>query len=398
MQLTEHPEWLPQATDFITVAGEDYLVTSQFLDKPVQIVNKVLDTNLSYEGTRQFARDIQVFRRLNEESFRACGVFSTPENAKAYLENALKLAKENKTGKLRSLECKITGTSQEVDWLRMKQGQLSSIFEKSTLLEKNAPGVDGITFNRFTGKTISRTTVKASKKTMNKSSTAIKDVKEAIMKETATEKDIIYGPKGTKEAAYKAGLTNPVIEKNTTQQIKESNTRLERKILDGQATTQPTLQQVGGKMVQGAVVGAVVAVTISGITTYVRYKNGELSKEEAFSFMGEDAVNGALVGGAMGAITIFLPGGVIGFVGGVAIGVYINASVSNILDEIYGRGAYGAILNASGYVYGMTYNLADYYKKIGENNKHIQSNIAVTRDIHTVIENNFDEFDKLKRR
>ena len=44
-------------------------------------------------------------------------------------------------------------------------------------------------------------------------------------------------------------------------------------------------------------------------------------------------------------------------------------TVSNILDEIYGKGGYKAILDSSGYVYGMTINLLDYYKEISKNIK-----------------------------
>lgn len=394
-QLAKHPEWLVEAANFTTVAGEEVLINSQLLNKAAQGINKLAGTNLSYEGTQQFARDIQVFKRLNEEPFSRAGVFSTPESAKAYFENVLKVS-ETKPKALSSFEGKLTGYAQEVDWVRTKQGEISRLLEKSTLLENNAPGVDGVTVNRFTGKEISRTTIKASKNPMTSNSTGINDVKEAIEKGTATEKDIIFAPEGTEEAARKAGLKNPVIEKNSTEQINNSNKRLEQKILDGQATTAPTLEQVGSKMAQGAIVGAAVAVTVSAITTYVRYKNGELDKKEAFEIVGEDTLKGALVGGAIGAVTIFLPGGVIGFVAGMAIGVYFSKVCTNILDEIFGKGAYGAIMNASGYVYGMTFNLAEYYEKIELNNRRTRANISRANEVQTEIKSNFDYFEKMK--
>ena len=76
----------------------------------------------------------------------------------------------------------------------------------------------------------------------------------------------------------------------------------------------------------------------------------------------------------------------------------MNAVTTNILDEIYGKGAYGEIMNASGYVYGMTYNLADYYKKIEDNNRRTNLNIVAAKEIHKTIESNFNEFERLKRR
>ena len=149
-------------------------------------------------------------------------------------------------------------------------------------------------------------------------------------------------------------------------------------------------------MAQGAVVGAVVAITVSTITTYVRYKNGELDKQEAYGIVAEDTLKGALVGGAMGAVTIFLPAGVIGYVAGMAIGVYFNKACTNILDEVFGKGAYGAILNASGYVYGMTFNLAEYYEKVETNNKRTKANIAKANKIQTEIQSNFNVFEQMK--
>jgi energy-converting hydrogenase Eha subunit A len=336
-----------------------------------------------------------VFKRLNEEPFSRSGVFSSPENAKSYYENMLKIAEEKPHARI-SFESKLTGYAQEVDWLRKKQGEISSIYQKSTLFNSNEPGVDGETVNRFTGKTINRTTVKASINPMTKNSTGIKGIKEAIEKGTATEKDIIFGPKGTKAAAKAAGLKNPVIEKNSAEQIRTSNSRLEHKIVTGRAVTAPTLQQIGQKTIQGAVVGAAVAITVSAITTYVRYKNGELTRDEAFRDVAEDTLKGALVGAALGGVTIFLPVGVIGYVAGMAIGVYFSRVCTNILDEVFGKGAYGAILNASGYVYGMTSNLAEYYKKIKSNLAETKTNLETAEAEQRAIEENFKIFEKMK--
>ena len=51
------------------------------LDTVVQGVNRLVGSNLTYEGTHQIARDIQVFNRLNTEAYCKAGVFSSPETA-----------------------------------------------------------------------------------------------------------------------------------------------------------------------------------------------------------------------------------------------------------------------------------------------------------------------------
>ena len=385
IQLKEHPEWIASAVDFTVVAGEEALITTQALDAVAQKINTVAGTNLSYEGTQQFARDIQVFKRLNEEPFSRSGAFASPENAKAYYENVLEVAKA-KPRSLTSFESKLTGYSEETDWLRQKHGQLSSLWEKSELLSNNAPGVDGVTYNRFTGKQIRRTTIKASSNPMTKSSTGISDVKKAIEKGYATPEDVIYGPEGTKIAASDAGLTNPVEEKNSVQAIRDSIKRQEKKIANGEAYTKPTASQVAGHALQGAIVSSAVSLSVSAVTSYVRYKNGEITREQAFKDISEDSLKGALIGGTLGGVTIFLPGGVIGFVAGNAIGIYVNASLGNILDEVYGKGAFESILDSSGYVCGMTYSLEYCLMEIERNSAATDQNIRKASDIQMDIE------------
>lgn len=399
-QLQKHPEWMTDIANFTTIAGEQALVSTQALDTVAKGVNKLTGSNLSFEGTIQYSRDIQVFKRLNEEAFSRSGVFSNPETAKQYFENVLEMSQEN-PNILKSFTNKLTGSGQEVDWLLNEKGKLTSLINKSELLNKNAPGVDGVTINRFTGKEISRTTIKASTNPITKNSTAVRDIQEALTKGNLNENDIIYGPKGMKEAIKKAGIENKVVEKNTTQQIKESNERLMKKIADGEATTVPTLEGIGQQVAQGAVIGAAVSITVSGITSYVRYKNGELTIGEAFSNVGEDALKGALVGAACSGFSVFLgtvgcAGGPVGFIAGFAVGLYVDKVCTVYLDEIFGKGAWGAILTSSGYVYGMTFNLADYYNKIAQNNRVVNNNIIETKNIQSNTKDNFDLFDKMK--
>ena len=77
-------------------------------------------------------------------------------------------------------------------------------------------------------------------------------------------------------------------------------------------------------------------------------------------------------------------------------GVYFSKVCTNILDEIFGKGAYGAIMNASGYVYGMTFNLAEYYEKIELNNRRTRANISRANEVQTEIKSNFDIFEQMK--
>lgn len=113
--------------------------------------------------------------------------FLNTRKCEKYLENT----------NLRALTSKITGASQEVDWLRMMKGRLSNIYNESNLFNGNAAGVDGQTINRITGNPI-RVTVKASINPMTKNSTGVQDIQEALLKDTLKENEIVIGPKGIK--------------------------------------------------------------------------------------------------------------------------------------------------------------------------------------------------------
>ena len=151
LQLKNNKDLLGEAASFITVAGEHNLITSNNMNKILKPISNLSNSDLTYEGTYQLTRDIQVFKRLNEETFVKCGAFSSPKVAQEYLQNT----------NLRALTSKITGASQEVDWLRMMKGRLSNIYNESNLFNGNTAGVDSQTVNRITGNS-TRITVKAS--------------------------------------------------------------------------------------------------------------------------------------------------------------------------------------------------------------------------------------------
>ena len=385
LQLKNNKNLLGEAANFITVAGEHNLITSNNMNKILEPISNLLNSNLTYEGTYQLTRDIQVFKRLNEESFVRCGTFSSPEAAQEYLQNT----------NLKALTSKITGASQEVDWLLSEKGKLSSIFNNSILFNGNAAGVDGQTVNKITRNT-TRVTVKASINPMTKNSTGVKDIQEALAKNTLKENELVVGPKGMEKSLREVGVNNPVEEINSAKSIRNSNERLLKKIKNSEATTSIPAKQLLKKIRQGAIIGGAVSLSISSITNYIRYRNGEISREEAFKEISKDTVKGLLTGGAISGVSLFFPPATIGAIVGVTVGIYINKTLSNILDEIYGKGSYKAILNSSGYVYGMTINLLDYYKEISKNIKITEKNINETKEISQKIKKNFDIFEKLK--
>ena len=389
-QMKKTPALLEGAANFTNIAGQYHLVTSQSLDAVAQRVNSVIGTNLRLEGTHQFARDIQVFNRLNTETYKNHGGFRTPEAAKQYLKNATK-------GQFSGLKAKIVGAGQETDWLRMKQGEMQSVIERSNLLNGNAVGVDGEIVTRFTGDEIARVTVKGAS-TMGGVNTGAKGIVEALKKGTLAPNETVFATEGMKakldnmlsrniEHALKNGDTKTaelltkakeslkVIEHGSIQDTAEARDRILDKIRGGKALTCVTPNEALSKAAQGAAIGAAIGLTVSSITNFIKYKNGDLSIQEAFTNIGEDSLKSALMGGTMGTITLFLPGGAVGFAAGLAIGMYLNAALTNILDEIFGKGAYAELLTASGYVMGTSMNLSEAMAVFVEDRKAVQASL-----------------------
>ena len=408
-QIGERPDLLGSAADFVNVAGQYQLITSQGLDTVAQGVNSVIGTNLSLEGTHQLARDIQVFNRLDVEAFSRKGYFRSPEVAKAHLENVSKT-------QLSDLRSKIAGQGGEVDWLRMKQGEIQSIWEKSSLYTGNAKGADGVTFNRFTGEEITRVTAKSAG-TPGGMGTGPRGIIKALEKGTLAPDEGAVVTKGMKdiflrkldekineaktigdrekvELFTQAKENLKITEYKSVADVAEDVDRMIDKIKDGKANTVITRGGVLNKAAQGAVIGAAVGLTISSLTNYIHYRNGELSRDEAFTNIAQDTTKGTLIGGAIGAVTLFLPGGVVGFVAGMAIGCYLNAALTNVLDEIFGKGAYREILIASGCIMGVSMNLSEAMKAFADDRNAVQAALMRTNHAQTQAGANLRKIDK----
>lgn len=413
--LVSNPSLIAEAANFTAIAGQYHLVTSQALNQVASSVNKVVGTNLSFEGTHQYIRDIQVFNQLNVDAYSRMGAFANADSAQSYILNGTK-------GQLDNLTRKLNGTAQEVDWLRVKQGKLSSIFEKSKLLGEelsNTPGVDGETLNRITGESIVKTTVKAAESTKNLG-TNISGVLKSLEKGTLQPNDILVGIEGTEAALKKAleknlekavlnGNTDyaeklkqaleqmKVQELNTAETIKSSTSRLKEKMITGKADSALTLDGIKDKAFQGAIIGAAIGLTISSISNYLRYKKGEITEDEAFTLIGRDTVKGTLTGATMSTVTLFLPAGTLGLIGGMAIGIYLNTTLTNVLNEVFGKGAFEQILHSAGYTVGMVKSLETSLAQIQKHEEQIQfSRKKITRH-RANIQHNFDRFDDLMK-
>lgn len=390
-QLQNDPSLINEAMNFTNLAAQHQLISTQVLDEVAMSINKIANTSLTFEGSKQCARDIQVFQQLNVDAFKNSGVFNEPKLAQRYVQSGGTSIENN-------LKRKLTGTAQEVDWLRNRKGSLTRIFEKAKLVGEetaNAPGIDGMVKNRITG-TESGVSVKNS--ISNKGlGTNVRDVLKAIDKGTINPDDIIVGTDGTKNSVEK--MLNKNIDKavkegnqelleklkiakdkmkvqeiGNFEEAKNSTERLTNKVKSGEAYSRINSKMVAKQMKKGGIIGAAVSFSTSSLFNYLKYKNGEITREKAFAEIGQETCSGAIIGSAMGGLSLFFPPGAVGFAVGMGVGMYVSKTTQNVMNEIFGKGAFEQILHSSGYIYGTTMNLKNILTEIEKNEKKIEAN------------------------
>ncbi|MDW3865707.1 hypothetical protein QI362_10585 [Staphylococcus saprophyticus] len=390
-QLQNDPNLISEAMNFTNLAAQHQLISTQALDGVAMSINKIANTGLTFEGSKQCARDIQVFQQLNVDAFKNSGVFNEPKLAQRYVQSGGTSIENN-------LKRKLTGTAQEVDWLRNRKGSLTRIFEKAKLVGEetaNAPGIDGMVKNRITGK---ESGVSVKNSISNKGlGTNVRDVLKAIDKGTINPDDRIVGTKGTKNSVEK--MLNKNIDKvvkegnqelleklkiakdemkvqeiGNFEEAKNSTERLTNKVKSGEAYSRINSKMVAKQMRNGGVIGAAVSFSTASISNYLKYNNGEITREKAFSEIGQETCSGAIIGSAMGGLSLFFPPGAIGFAAGIAVGMYVSKTTQNVMNEVFGKGAFEQILHSSGYIYGTTMNLKTLLNEIEINEIKISEN------------------------
>lgn len=60
-------------------------------------------------------------------------------------------------------------------------------------------------------------------------------------------------------------------------------------------------------------IGAAISVGVSSLLSYLQYKHGKITFEEMKRRIAKDGVKGAITGGALEGLSLFIPGGIIGF-------------------------------------------------------------------------------------
>ena len=152
-----------------------------------------------------------------------------------------------------------------------------------------------------------------------------------------------------------------------------------------QNSTSSAVKSLSETQFPSATIGLVYGITKSAVTNFIKYKTGEITKKEMAKSFGKDAVKGALVTCSMAIIAF--PEGAIGVAAAMGVAMYLDATCTNLLDEVFGEGAYEQILHACGYVASTANNivdmLAEYQKqmqRISKSNTTARKHLAAAQE------------------
>ncbi len=128
-----------------------------------------------------------------------------------------------------------------------------------------------------------------------------------------------------------------------------------------------TVRSLSATNFPAGAVSVAFGITKSGITNFIKYKNGELSKSESMRYFGKDAVKTTLVTCSLSMIAF--PPGMVGMAATMGVAIYLDAACTNLLDEVFGEGLYEQLLHSSGHIVATAQNSVELLKQFKANSE-----------------------------
>lgn len=291
-----------------------------------------------YEGTHQFVRDIEV-AKLMQDKFPNMP-YDSAEGFRNWLQERLQGSASSQANAL----SRIQGDAGEVDFVMDMQGRLRNLFYKTDFVRdanghvaNNVPGIDVQEINRFTGNVVNEFQVKS----LRSMESIDQTLKGFVNNTDYSPSTTLVGPKELIDEAKARGLPNPTRVMGTVESNAESADALKDKIQSSNMAPSLTPQAVLGKVASGACIGAAVSIGISAIMHFSAYRKGKITFQQFMSRLGKDGAKGAITGGALAGLSLFIPGGLIG----MGVGFVVGATLRRALDDAFGEGIYAEVLD-----------------------------------------------------
>jgi hypothetical protein len=325
-------------------------------EKFINFSSSALSYGYITNNAQQYIRDLEVAKLLGEK-FSRSGIYTNAQNAQNWLNQRLEVNPNN----LNLIFNRIQGEGGgEVDVIRAINGSLKGLLYKAEYatnnlgnITNNVPGIDAIIKNRFTGKIVEQIQIKSNWST--DSSVLKQTVSNFLKNENYNENIVLSGPKELIKIAKDMNIKNPTYTFGDINKNKESAERLIKTINKGKFSSNINFSGVAEKVGKGALIGAAVTISVSAISNYIAYRNGQISMNEAFNNIAIDGSKGAIIGGSLAGLALVFPPGVIG----IGIGIVIGTGIRQIIEIAYGKGEYKKILDeintTNNLIFGLTH-------------------------------------------
>lgn len=311
-------------------------------EKFINFSSSALSYGYITNNAQQYIRNLEVAKLLGEK-FSRSGIYTNAQNAQNWLNQRLEVNPNN----LNLIFNRIQGEGGgEVDVIRAINGSLKGLLYKAEYatnnsgnIANNVPGIDAVVSNRFTGKIVEQIQIKSNWST---DPSILKQTVDTFLKnENYNENIVLAGPKELIKTAKDMNIKNPTYTFGDVNKNRESAERLMKTINEGKFNSTINFSGVAEKVGKGALIGAAITISVSAISNYIAYRNGQLSMNEVFKNIAVDGSKGAITGGSLAGLSLVFPPGVIG----IGIGIVVGTGIRQIVEIAYGKGEYKKILD-----------------------------------------------------
>lgn len=295
-----------------------------------------------FEGTHDFIREVKIAQTL-QDKFLNMEAYHSADGFKGWLTERMQHSNQAAANALSRIQGDSAG---EVDFVSEMQGNIRSLFTKTDFVRNedgritsNHPGIDAIEISRITGEVVNEYQVKTLRSADSIEATLNDFLANEHYKPTVT----LVGPQELIDRAREQGIPNPTKVMGTLNDNLDSANELSQKILNSQMAVSMTPGAVTMEILGGTAIGSAISVTVSGLMTYLQYKKGIISFGDMKRKLGKDGVKGTVTGSALAGLSLFIPGGLIG----AGIGFTVGVTLRRLLDEAYGEGMFGQVLDTT---------------------------------------------------
>ncbi|RAV02697.1 hypothetical protein [Paenibacillus sp. YN15] len=331
-----------------------------------------------WEGTNAFVREVKIVETL-QAKFPHMQEYHSADGLRNWLTERMQVSDQAYANALSRIQGDAAG---EVDFVRDMQDDLRSLFTRTAFVRNadgritsNFPGIDAVEVNRFTGDVMQEFQVK----TLRSADSINETLKGFLDNEHYKPTTVLVGPQELIDRAHELGIPNPTKVMGTLQDNLDSAHELGDKILHHDLATGFTPTTVAPEMLGGAAVGAAISVTVSGLLAFFQYQSGRMTLEQLRTKLAKDGLKGAVTGGTLAGLSLFIPGGLIGH--GIAFAAGIT--LRRLLDEAYGDGMFGEVLKLTKAVQAnveMVHHGSVYVARLSEINEQLLAKSSVIID------------------